>query len=90
VTNYAPSSADFSKFLGPGTVTFAVAATAGLSVPNSSGNASGTSLTSAFPNVTVTYTYGIPIPEPSSMALLGLGAATLLLVRRFRRQAAAP
>jgi hypothetical protein len=89
VTNITPGSADFSKFLGPGTVTFDVVATAGLNIPNTSGNATGVSQTYAFPDVTITYTYGV-VPEPSTMALMGLGIGGWLLARRFRRHGMAP
>jgi hypothetical protein len=89
VASLTPTSADFSKFLGPGSVTFDVVATAGLNILNTSGDASGTSQTYAFPDVTLTYTYGVPIPEPSSLAVLGMGIGGLLLVRRFRRQRSA-
>jgi hypothetical protein len=84
-----PGSPDFAKFLGPGTVTFGVVSTAGYNVPNTSGNAVGTSLTYAFPEVTLTYTYAIPIPEPSSLTLLGVGVGGWLLARRHRRRMAA-
>jgi hypothetical protein len=82
-----PGSPDFAKFLGPGTVTFDVVATAGYNIPNTSGNAVGTSLTYAFPDVTLTYVYSIP--EPSSLALLGVGAGGWLLARWHRRRMAA-
>jgi hypothetical protein len=82
-----PGSPDFSKFLGPGTVTFDVVATASYNIPNTSGNAVGTSLTYAFPDVTLTYVYAIP--EPSSLALLGVGAGGWLLARWHRRRMAA-
>jgi hypothetical protein len=83
-----PGSPDFAKFLGPGTVTFAVVATAGYNIPNTSGNATGTSLTYAFPDVTLTYTYAIA--EPSSLALLGVGVGGWLLARWHRRRVGAP
>jgi hypothetical protein len=85
VTNYTPTDADFAKFLGAGIVTFGVVATAGYNIPNTSGNATGTALTSAFPEMTVTYTY-TAIPEPTTLALLGVGAVGLLVARRFRRR----
>jgi hypothetical protein len=81
-----PGSPDFAKFLGPGTVTFDVVATAGYNIPNTSGNAVGTSLTYAFPDVTLTYVYSIP--EPSSLALLGVGAGGWMLARWQRRRMA--
>jgi hypothetical protein len=82
-----PGSPDFAQFLGPGTVTFAVVATAGASFSNTSGTAVGTSLTYAFPDVQLTYVYAIP--EPSSLALLGVGVGGWLLARRHRRWMAA-
>jgi hypothetical protein len=82
-----PGSPDFSKFLGPGTVTFDVVATAGYNTSNTSGSAVGSSLTYAFPDVTLTYVYAIP--EPSSLALLGVGVGGWLLARRHRRRMAA-
>jgi hypothetical protein len=83
-----PGSPDFAKFLGPGTVTFDVVATAGYNVPNTSGNAVGSSLTYAFPDVTLTYNYTV-IPEPSSLALLAVGVGGWLLARGHRRRMAA-
>jgi hypothetical protein len=88
VASITPGSPDFAKFLGAGTVTFDVVATAGYNVPNTSGNASGTSLTSAFPEVTLTYTY-TAIPEPSSLVLMGMGMGGFLVARWFRRSRAA-
>jgi len=87
MTTITPGSPDFAKFLGAGTVTFDVVATAGYNIPNTSGNATGTSLTYAFPDATLTYVYAIP--EPSSFALLGLGVGGWLLARRHRRWMAA-
>jgi hypothetical protein len=89
-TSYTAISPDFTKFLGAGVVTFDVVAKAGYNVPNTSGNATGVSLTYAFPEMTLTYTYSTkPIPEPSTLALLGLGAGGLWLARRHRRRRAA-
>ena len=89
-TSYTSISPDFTKFLGAGVVTFDVVATASYSIPNTSGNASGVSLTYAFPEMTLTYTYSTkPIPEPSTLALAGLGAADSGLARRYRRRRAA-
>jgi PEP-CTERM motif len=87
MTNITPGSSDFAKFVGPGTVTFDVVATAGYNIPNTSGNAVGTSLTYAFPEAVLTYAY--TIPEPSSLALLGLGVGGWLLARHHRRWMAA-
>jgi hypothetical protein len=87
MTAITPGSSDFAKFLGAGTVTFDVVATAGYNIPNTSGNATGTSLTYAFPDAVLTYVY--TIPEPSSLALLGLGVGGWLLARRHRRWMAA-
>ncbi len=87
MANITPGSSDFAKFVGPGTVTFDVVATAGYNIPNTSGNATGTSLTYAFPDMVLTYVY--TIPEPSSLALLGLGVGGWLLARRHRRSMAA-
>jgi hypothetical protein len=85
VTNITPGSPDFAKFLGAGTVMFDVVATAGYNVPNTSGNATGTSLTYAFPQVTLTYTYST-IPEPPTLALMGIAVGGFFLARRFRRR----
>jgi len=86
-TTILPASADFSKFLGPGTVTFDVVATAGYNIPNTSGNATGRSMTYAFPQMTLTYNY--TVPEPGTLAVLGVGFGGLLLARHFRRRMAA-
>ena len=83
LANITPGSSDFAKFVGAGTVTFDVVATAGYSIPNTSGNATGTVLTYVFPDAVVTYVY--TIPEPSSLALLGMGVGGWLLARRHRR-----
>jgi hypothetical protein len=82
-----PGSPDFSKFQGPGTVTFDVVATASYNNSNMSGNVNATSLTYAFPDVVLTYVYHT-IPEPSSVALLGVGVGGYLLARRHRRRMA--
>jgi PEP-CTERM motif len=87
MANITPGSSDFAKFVGPGTVTFDVVATAGFNIPNTSGNATGTALSYAFPDMVLTYVY--TIPEPSSLALLGLGVGGWLLARRHRRWMAA-
>ena len=89
VANITPGTADFARFLGAGTVSFDAVTTAGLNIPNTSGNATGTSLTNAFPDVTLTYTYSVPTPEPSSLVVMGMGVGGFLLVRRFRRRRAA-
>src|SRR4051794_9317296 len=83
-TTLTAASPDFAKFLGPGTVTFDVVATAGLSVPNTSGNATGNSLPSPSPDVTLPYPYGISPPDPPPLVVLGLGFSGFLLARRFR------
>ena len=83
MANITPGSPDFAKFLGPGTVTFDVVATAGYNFSNTSGSAAGTSATSAFPDVVLTYVYSVP--EPSSLAVLGIGVGGWLLARRHRR-----
>jgi hypothetical protein len=87
MANITPGSSDFAKFMGAGTVTFDVVATAGYSIPNTSGNAVGTSLTYAFPDAVLTYVYSTP--EPSSLALLGMGVGGWLLARWHRRWMAA-
>jgi hypothetical protein len=95
-TSYTPASpADFLKFLGPGTVSFDVVATAGVTIPNNSGNAGATSMTYAFPQMTVTYTYStsaVPgqLPEPPTLLVLGVGIGGLWLARRFRSRKRTP
>jgi hypothetical protein len=80
---YIPTSDDFSKFVGPGTVGFDVVAKAGATIPNDSGNAGAASMTYAFPQMTVVYTYST-VPEPPTLLVLGVAIGGLWLARRFR------
>jgi hypothetical protein len=94
-TTYTPAATDFLKFLGPGTVGFDVVATAGVTIPNNSGNAGATSMTYAFPQMTVTYTYSTSpvagqLPEPPTLLVLGVGIGGLWLARRFRSRKRTP
>jgi hypothetical protein len=81
----------FSEFIGKGQVDLPVSATAFSSFYSSSGNGSGTVLTSAQASVELQYVFTpfTVIPEPSSAILLGLGiAVSVVACRRFPRRAA--
>jgi hypothetical protein len=79
---------DVKKFVGNGTIDFQAIATSASSFFSSSGNGSGSALTSAHPDLTITYVYTTnSIPEPSSILLLALGGA-LFLVHRHRKHSA--
>jgi hypothetical protein len=86
--NALTDPADVKAFLGTGTVGFQVIATAAADFFSSNGNGDGTSLTSAYPDMTVTYVY-TTIPEPSSFLLVGLGGGLVLVYRHRRRKPAA-
>jgi hypothetical protein len=91
--NALTDPADVKAFLGSGTIGFQVIATAAEHFFSSTGNGVGTSLTSAYPDVTITYVYAtnrsISIPEPSSFLLVGIGGGLVLVYRhRTRKQSA--
>jgi hypothetical protein len=79
----------FSDFIGNGTVSLPVSATAYSSVYVSSGNGGGGVLTTASAQVTIQYSF-LSVPEPSSVILLGSGIGIGFLATWLRRRAAHP
>jgi hypothetical protein len=83
---------DVKPFIGSGTLGLQAIATASSEFLSSAGNGTGTSSTSAYPDVTVSYVYSTPannLPEPSSFLVLGLGGGLYLVYRhRGRRRPA--
>jgi hypothetical protein len=78
---------DVKAFVGNGTIDFQAIATATSHFFSSSGNGSGSALTSAHPDLTITYIYtSNSIPEPSSFWLLGLGGGLYLVLCHRRRK----
>ena len=63
------------------TVSLPVLAQSNSAFSSSTGNGQGQIKTTASAKVTVSYTY-TPVPEPSTLAILGLGCAAILALRR--------
>jgi hypothetical protein len=80
-----------ASFIGPGTISLDVTATAFSSFFSSSGNGTGQITTKANATVTVQYLYTQAIiPEPSSLILLTLGLGGGLVASRWRRRPTHP
>lgn len=78
--------ASLNKFLGNGTVSLPVFASATSNFTTSSANGFGSSVTYASAGINVVYTFAI-VPEPTAFVLCGIGVAALLgtLGSRSRR-----
>jgi hypothetical protein len=77
----------FSEFIGSGSVSLPVTATAFSSFFSSSGNGGGAVLTKANATVELQYEYApFAIPEPASVLLLGAGLAVIVLARRLAEE----